>query len=105
MFRRTMLSNDCCEVEPSTKPRSSGRPKLHPWLGLALAALLTLVPKCPLCFAAYLSLFGISASVATISYPLLRPLGALMGVLAAGGLIAAYLRMRSRPGSRHAGAR
>ncbi len=100
-----MLRNDCCEVEPSTRPRSRGRPKLHPWLGLALGALLTLVPKCPLCFAAYLSLFGISASAAAFSYPLLRPLGALMGVVAAGGLIAAYLRMRSRPGSRHAGAR
>ena len=34
------------------------------WLGSALAALAVIVPKCPLCAAAYLCLFGVSASSA-----------------------------------------
>ena len=42
------------------------------WLGTALGALL--VPKCPLCIAAALSLLGMNAVAASSAAPLIRPL-------------------------------
>jgi len=44
--------------------RRAGRVLVGSWLGSALAALAVIVPKCPLCAAAYLCLFGVSASSA-----------------------------------------
>jgi hypothetical protein len=42
------------------------------WLGTALGALL--VPKCPLCIAAALSLLGMNALAASSAAPFIRPL-------------------------------
>lgn len=44
--------------------RRVGRVLAGSWLGSALAALAVIVPKCPMCVAAYLCLFGVSASSA-----------------------------------------
>lgn len=44
--------------------------------------MLTLLPKCPLCIAAYLTAFGLSASIAALLAPLLRPAAALVLVAA-----------------------
>jgi len=44
--------------------RRAGRVLVGSWLGSALTALAVIVPKCPLCAAAYLCLFGVSASSA-----------------------------------------
>jgi hypothetical protein len=43
---------------------------------------LALLPKCPLCIAAYLAAFGLSASIAGLLAPLLRPAAALVLVAA-----------------------
>jgi hypothetical protein len=43
---------------------------------------LALLPKCPLCIAAYLTAFGLSASIAALLAPLLRPAAALVLVAA-----------------------
>lgn len=42
----------------------TGRFLVGSWLGSALASLAIFVPKCPVCVAAYLGLFGVSASSA-----------------------------------------
>jgi hypothetical protein len=49
-------------------------------LGGVLA--LAFLPKCPLCIAAYLTAFGMSASIAAILAPYLRPSAALLVVAA-----------------------
>jgi len=48
------------------------------WLGTALGALL--VPKCPLCIAAALSLLGMNAVAASSAAPLIRPLAFAVSV-------------------------
>lgn len=54
--------------------RRAGRVLVGSWLGSALAALAVVVPKCPLCAAAYLCLFGVSASSARAVVQLGLPL-------------------------------
>jgi hypothetical protein len=49
---------------------------------LAATLALLLVPKCPLCVAAYLGALGLSATAASLAAPLVRPL-AWLGVAAA----------------------
>ncbi len=74
---------ECC------KPRRRLR-----WALALVPCAALLVPKCPLCCAAYLSLFGVSAAAATLMAPLLRPVAlGLCGV--ALGLVLAYV-VRSR---------
>ncbi|WP_050726627.1 hypothetical protein [Vulgatibacter incomptus] len=55
-----------------------------------------LAPKCPLCLAAYLSLFGVTLEAASVVAPLLRPLGLVLLVLALGVLIRRYAARLSR---------
>jgi hypothetical protein len=62
-------------------------------LGVSLTAL---APKCPLCLAAYLSLFGIGGAAASVVHPLLRPLGALLVALAVATLLRHWLGTRRR---------
>jgi len=60
--------------QASVSNARSGRALLGSWFTAALACLGLLVPKCPLCVAAYLGLFGFSASsaqaVAKLGLPL-----------------------------------
>ncbi len=51
------------ELATQTSGRSSGA-LFGSWLASALGLLGLLVPKCPLCLAAYLCVFGVSASTA-----------------------------------------
>jgi hypothetical protein len=51
------------QMSPRTSRRNSGA-LFGSWLASALGLLGVLVPKCPLCFAAYLCVFGVSASTA-----------------------------------------
>ncbi len=62
----------------------------------ALAA--ALVPKCPFCVAAYLSLFGVSAGAAGAIAPLVRSIALVFATLAVGFLLVPLgkLALRSR---------
>jgi hypothetical protein len=64
--------------------------------GRAIAATLgvVLLPKCPLCVAAYLVSFGLSASAAACLAPLIRPLALTLATLAC--LALGYGSWRSR---------
>ena len=68
------------------------------WLSALLACLAVLVPKCPLCAAAYLCLFGVSASSARAVVELGLPL--CLALIAGSTLATAlFVAQRSR---RHA---
>jgi len=80
---------------------AQGRPAALSALTVLGAAL---VPKCPLCLAAYLTSFGVSGTVAAWAAPWLRPAAALLSlgslVLLALGLLQSVRRKaRSRPSS------
>ena len=64
------------------KPRRA-RARL-PWLGVVPAILYALVPKCPMCLAAYLSAFGVTFGMASLTLDVLGPLVAASVVLALG---------------------
>jgi hypothetical protein len=66
-----------------------------PALAVASAVLTALLPKCPMCFAAYLSAIGLGAGTASVALGLLRPLGFALAAL---GVAFSVLR-RSRRAS------
>ena len=65
-----------------------------PSFGAALVALL--VPKCPLCVAAYLAAFGLSASASHSAAPFVRPLALAIAAVASLALALAVWRNRKR---------
>ena len=71
----------------------SARSRLR-WALALLPCAALLVPKCPLCCAAYLSLFGVSAAAATLIAPLLRPIALGVGVAVLALLVAYAVRRR-----------
>ena len=60
--------------------RRGSRGRVASSLTLALGVALALVPKCPLCLAAYLSLFGVGMAAAGAIAPWCLPLGVLLVV-------------------------
>lgn len=82
----------CCKVQTGQRPRHSW------WHGasrcVGSGALLVLLPKCPICIAAYLTLWtgaGVAMSVATY----LRPMLAVLFFASALLLVARYVAMRT----------
>ena len=57
------------------------RPARIPWAALIPGLLLVLVPKCPLCLAAYLTVVGISAGAAAPLAGVIHPLIPLVAAL------------------------
>lgn len=93
------------ELAMRTLPRTSrrnGRALFGSWLASALGLAGLLVPKCPLCLAAYLCVFGVSASsarsVAWLGVPLCATLIGV-SVIATALLVAKRGRRPARPGS------
>jgi hypothetical protein len=60
-------------------------------LSVGLAAL---VPKCPMCLVAYLSLFGLGGGLAVSAYPWLRPMSLVLVAIAAVVVLLQQLRTR-----------
>jgi hypothetical protein len=73
-------SADCnCAAASSVSSRT--RARVGSWLGLVAGIAAALAPKCPLCLAAYLSMFGISVGLAKVA-PMLLPFGIMVASIA-----------------------
>src|SRR3982751_4095401 len=71
------------------------RPRARaPSVALLSALLATVVPKCPLCLAAYLSIFGATVGTVGVAVRFLRPLALVVCGLALGFML---LRALTRP--------
>lgn len=73
---------------------STARPRKR--VAIAAGIGLVLLPKCPLCIAAYLMSLGVGAEVASTAAPLLRPIAAIAIAAAVIAMIATLLRARRR---------
>ena len=73
----------CAPDEGDVQEPSRARAKL-PWLGVPLAVVYVLVPKCPMCLVAYLSAFGVTIGMASVALSVLGPLAVASVVLALG---------------------
>lgn len=82
--------NECCAAAPAS-PRSdeplprAARRAAHASLLLS-TVLAVLVPKCPMCLGAYLSLLG-AGGLAAVAHPVLRALSIVLVVFAAAILL------------------
>jgi hypothetical protein len=87
------MNDGRCACAAARSAASPARRRAAPLcLGLSLA-LAALVPKCPMCLVAYLSILGLGGGVAISAYPALRPLSVALIVLSA---VAVVLQRRAR---------
>jgi hypothetical protein len=70
---------ECCCAAP--RRASLSRPSRLSWGALASGVALALLPKCPLCLAAYLTMLGLGTGAAASLAQVLHPLAALVAVL------------------------
>ena len=73
----------CTPANAEVREPRRGRTRL-PWLALAPGVLYVLVPKCPMCLVAYLSVFGVTFGMASLALSILGPLSVALVVLALG---------------------
>jgi hypothetical protein len=76
------------------EPRRPARAVVGSSLGVALGLAAALLPKCPLCIAAYLSAIGVGTAAAHTLAPLLFPLG--IGLVAISLALLAIVAVRHR---------
>jgi hypothetical protein len=96
----TATSERACACAHAGSPAPAAKRRAAPCclaLSLGLAAL---VPKCPMCFAAYLSLLGLGGGLAADAYPVLRPLLLALAVLAAVAVVLQWRAVLRRSASR-----
>jgi hypothetical protein len=87
------MNADCpCEAGPRFAVRGRLRRLGGSSAAVALGLAATLVPKCPLCVAAYLSVLGLSGAAAGALAPLLLPVGEAL--LAVSVLWTAFILLR-----------
>ena len=82
------------DARQPTRPRSR-----LPWLGVLPAILYVLAPKCPMCLAAWLSVFGITFGMASWVLSALPPL-AIASALLALAFAVRHSRGGGNPGTR-----
>jgi hypothetical protein len=88
-------ANTCgCAAGPSAPPRS-GRLTARCCLVLSVG-FAALVPKCPMCLAAYLSLVGLGGGLAVSTHPFMRPVS--VGLVAVAALIVLLQQLRTKLG-------
>ncbi|NTX63739.1 hypothetical protein HUA74_24075 [Myxococcus sp. CA051A] len=75
-------------ADPLTRRPAVGAPGVS----LALGLLAALIPKCPLCIAAYLSLLGVTVGVAGVIGTHLRLVGFTVAALSLGFILVRRLR-------------
>jgi len=80
LLAETPLDCNCAAVS-SVSSRTRATAGVGSWLGLVAGITAALAPKCPLCLAAYLSMFGISVGLAKI-VPMLLPFGIVIASIA-----------------------
>ena len=85
------MKPDCC-----TRERAPKRIAKTAGLSLFPGLLLVFAPKCPLCLAAYLSVFGIGAGAASLVAPWIRPFAIALLVLIAAATLYRTLTRRVR---------
>lgn len=73
----------CASDEADLREASRTRARL-PWLGVLPALFYALAPKCPMCIVAYLSAFGVTFGMASLTLSILRALSVALVVLALG---------------------
>jgi hypothetical protein len=84
----SMYEASACACAVSPGPASPVQRRAAPYWRLALSlGLAALVPKCPMCLAAYLSLIGLGGGLAAYAHPFMRPLSILIVALAVAGLL------------------
>jgi len=88
----------CTPAAADVRAPSRARARL-PWLGVALAVLYVLAPKCPMCLVAYLSVFGVTVGMASLALSILGPLAVVSVVSAVGFAIWRAKLRRSLVGS------
>jgi hypothetical protein len=71
-------------VVPSSEAPGDPPRARAPWVAVASTLLAVLAPKCPLCLAAYLSIFGVTVGAASVVLQVLRPLALVVSGLAIG---------------------
>lgn len=94
------MASECPGCGPAGKVRP--RPRRAVWVALVSGLGAALAPKCPLCLAAYLSLFGVTLGAASTALALLRPLGIALCALALAVIVLRRLRGACSEGKREA---
>lgn len=85
------------EAASHRTPLAPSPRRLAPYgVGLSFA-LAAVVPKCPMCLAAYLAVLGVGSELAASAHPLLRPLSVALILLALATWLVPKLRRRPSP--------
>lgn len=87
---RDVVDDDCCAAGARPAPRASSLAAVgkvsSPLLSSVSAVVVAFFPKCPMCWAAYLSLFGVASVDWLTPSPWLLPLFALVLIVNVGSL-------------------
>src|ERR1043165_9276806 len=89
----TTAPEHCCARAPHSRPARRSRLS---WGALLSGLALALLPKCPLCLAAYLTAFGVGTGAAASLAQVLHPLTALAAALVLGLFVLRLARRAQR---------
>ncbi|HYS08519.1 MAG TPA: hypothetical protein VEP66_07230 [Myxococcales bacterium] len=85
------------ECAACTRDSARARPRAA-WVALVSGLLAAAIPKCPLCLAAWLSIFGVTAgALGAAAVQVLRPLALAVCGLALGFALLKMIRTSERP--------
>ena len=84
------------ECAACTRDSARARPRAA-WVALVSGLLAAAIPKCPLCLAAWLSIFGVTAGALGAAVQVLRPLALAVCGLALGLTLLKMIRTSERP--------
>ena len=82
---------------PACAPGRGRAEPRAPWVALVSGLLAALLPKCPLCVAAWLSFFGVTLGAAGMALEVLRPIALAVCAAALGVSLVRMVRTLERP--------